>query len=622
MRILSLLCGVAVAALFISTPARTEEIQLVVTATRSPTPANDLPVRVDVISSQDIEALGLMTLTEAIGPNAVQAGGTGQQTSVFLRGTNSNHVLALLDGVRLNDSSTPTGGYDFGEDTLGALQSVEVLRGPTSSIYGADALGGVINLIPRRGGATAFNPYFELAGGSFATHRVLAGAAGTNNGLDYGVSVESFDTAGFDQTPSRFVLHTGERDAAEVQTGTLSARQRIGDFGVDALFRLRHSQADYDTFSGGASFDLRADSPNLTNDALQSAWRLGGDVRVGPMSIRLSGGQVRSDRSESDGGLETTSAVSRQTFADLTSRFVWRGTNLTLGFEAARDNIDTRPQFADPLSFAESRTAAYVIGESQLFDHLTATASVRADRYERFGTRTTYQIGATSRFDAFRLFGTYGTAFKAPSLSERFEQSFFNHGNPDLRPEDSRSWEIGGEWGSRGGLTFGGSFYQTRINDLIEYDFGALKNINVGRVAIDGVEARAEWAPADWASIRVSYDWTRARDANTGAELARRPEHSWRLDARMRPARGLGVALEWTYVGERRDVTYDDSGAFLNAAGRTPAFNVGAVSATYDIDPHAQIFARIDNISDVTYEQPAAFAGAPRSVIVGLRTRY
>ncbi len=170
-------------------------------------------------------------------------------------------------------------------------------------------------------------------------------------------------------------------------------------------------------------------------------------------------------------------------------------------------------------------------------------------------------------------------------------------------------------------LTFGASYYQTRVEDLIQFDFGSLKNINIGRADIDGAEAYADWSN-DWASLRVSYDWTQARNADTGEELIRRPEHSWRLDARLHPTRRFALALQWTYVGERRDVTYDDAGAFGSASGVVPSFNVGAIAATFDLDERAQVFARIDNVADERYEQPSAFVGSPRSVTVGLRARY
>lgn len=623
MRTPILLAGAALALSFgYAPPAAADDEVIIVTATRAPAPAQTLPTRVDVIDRADIEALNLVTLTGAIGPEAVQSGGAGQQTSLFLRGANSNHALALFDGVPLNDAASPNGAYDFGEDTLGGLERVEVLRGPASSVYGPDAIGGVVNMIPRRGGAGAFAPFFETAFGSLSTQRMLVGAAGSNGGFSYGLSAESFETHGFDQTPARFAAHTGDPDGASVQTGLVSMRQQFGALGVDALARVRRSRADYDTFSGGPFFDLRADDPGLSNQATQALWRIGGDAQLGTALVRLSGGQVRSDRSETDAGVETGAAAARQSFADLSARFEHGGASLTAGLSYARDDIHTRPQFADPLAAAEDRAAAYVVAQIPIADHVIATGSLRADHFESLGAHATYQLGAVAEFAPLRVFASYGTAFKAPSLSERYEVSFFNVGNPGLRPEDSRSWEAGADWRASDIVTFGASYYQTRIGDLIEYDFSQLKNVNVGRAAIDGAEAYVLLTPAANASLRIGYAWTDARNAESGQQLARRPRDAWRLEARWRFTGRLSAALQWTYVGARQDVIYDDSGAFTSASGRTPASNVGSVSATFDLDAHAQLFARIDNVSDEIYEQPSAFAGPPRTGTIGVRARF
>jgi vitamin B12 transporter len=221
-----------------------------------------------------------------------------------------------------------------------------------------------------------------------------------------------------------------------------------------------------------------------------------------------------------------------------------------------------------------------------------------------------------------RTFVSYGTAFKAPSLSERFETSVFNIGNPDLRPERSRSWEIGADWRVREWLGLGGSYYQTRITDLIEYDFAPRMNINVGAAEIDGAEAYVEATPTAWGFVRLAYAWTDARNGATGAPLARRPENTWRLETRISPTERASLALTWDFVGARTDVTYDGLGAFESGGGRAPGFALGALAAAYDITDHTALFARVDNLTDATYEQPAAFAGAARSVRVGMRASF
>jgi|CXWL01.1.fsa_nt_gi vitamin B12 transporter len=618
-----LLSTTALALIGLTSAAFAEDDDIVVTGVRTPTPIETLPARIDVIDRADIERQNLISLADAIGAQAVQAGGAGQQASLFLRGANSKHALALFDGMRINDASTPNAQYDFGLDTLGGIERVEVLRGPASSIYGSDAIGGVVNLIPRRGGETAFEPFFEASAGSFETRRVVAGAAGGIGAFEYGVSTELFDTEGHDLVPARFTTATGDADGATQRAFTLSARNDAGVFAFDALVRLRRADSEFDTFSGGAFFDLRADDPDLKGSNDQALWRLGAEMEAGTaLTFRLEGGEVRIEREEVDGGVVANAAESTQRFLDLSARYARDGVTLVAGAELRRDEIDTLPQFAAPLQVEEEQSAFYLNGQTRFAERFTATGSVRVDDTETFGAQTTYALGLVADLGALRAFASYGTAFKAPSLSERFELSLFNIGNPDLLAEESRSWELGADWAVFEGFSVGGSYYQTRIDDLIDYNFGTLQNVNVGEAAIDGAEAYVEAAPTRWAALRLAYAWTDARNEITGAPLARRPEHSWRAEARITPTDRLGLSLVWDFVGERTDVTYSNGGVFLSGNAPVESYNVGALAATYDLDDHAELFARVDNLTDESYEQPSAFAAAGRGARLGVRARF
>ncbi len=618
-----LLSTTALAIVGLAGAAFADNEDIVVTGVRAPTPLEALPARIDVIDREEIEARSLVSLADAIGTQAVQAGGAGQQTSAFLRGANSKHALALFDGMRVNDASTPNAQYDFGLDTLGGLDRVEVLRGPASAIYGSDAIGGVVNLIPRRGGESLFEPFVEAAAGSFETWRLLAGAAGGRGGFEYGVSAEVLDTEGHDLVPSRFATATGDPDGAHQRAFTFSARQDGGVFALDVLARTRQADAEFDTFSGGPFFDLRADDPDLEGGNDQTLWRLGAEMEaVRALTFRFEGGEVRTEREEVDGGVVANAAQSAQRFVGLNARYAHGGVSLAAGAELRRDEIDARPQFASPLAAAEEQSALYVSGQARFAERFTATASARIDETESFGSQSTYAFGIVGDFNWLRAFASYGTAFKAPSLSERFEVSLFNIGNPDLEAETSHSWEVGADWRVREGFAFGGSYYQTRIEDLIEYDFFALQNVNTGEASVEGAEAFLEANPTGWASVRLAYAWTDARNEVTGAMLARRPDSAWRVDARFTPTERLAVALSWDFVGERTDVTYSDAGSFMSGAAPVEAFNVGALAATFDLDERAQLFARVDNFTDEIYEQPAAFAAPPRGVTVGVRARF
>jgi vitamin B12 transporter len=614
-------CAALAAAFLLCPRAYAETDDIVVTATRTPTPRERLPARVERIDRDAMESAAMVTLPDALGADAVQAGGAGQQASLFLRGANSSHALALLDGVRLNDASTPNGQYDFGLDTLGGLERIEIVRGPASAIYGSDALGGAVNMIPRRGGDSA--GFGELALGSFDAVRALAGASGESGDLAYGLSAEHFRSEGHDLIPARMQTHTGDRDGAELSSATLSLRRDSGRFGFDALARARQTESAFDTFSGGVAFNLRADDPDLENRTQQYVWRMGADVQTTPaITMRLSGGQVQSDRVERDNGAETSAAQSARSFIDALAAYRRDALTLNAGLSFEQNAIDTRPPFAAPLSVNEDLGAAFLIGQFDWSENIALTGALRRDFYENFGAVTTYSAGAVAQFGALRVFASHGTAFKAPSLSERFETSAFSIANPDLDPEHSRSVELGADWALQATTKLGASLYSTRIRNLIQYDFARPGNINIGRAAIDGAEVFLEAAPVSWASLRLGYVWTDARNQISGARLARRPRHAWRLEATLTPTERIALNASWVFVGDRRDVTYNDAGAFASGSGLAPGYNLASAAATYQVSGSTSVFARISNLSDAAYEQPAAFASAPRDVQLGIRARF
>jgi vitamin B12 transporter len=601
--------------------------QIVVTTTRTPTPLNQLHARVEVIDRTDIEQQDLTTLPQALGSNAVQSGGVGATTSLFLRGANSNQTLSLFDGIRLNDPSVATGLYNFGHDTLGGLDRIEVVRGPLSTIYGSNAIGGAVNMIPRRGAASAFAPFGELEAGSFNTLRGLAGAAGTTGGLSYGASYEDYHTDGFDQIPDRIVGQTGEGEGADIQTWTGAARYETNRFGVDLIARRRDARVEYDT-----GFP-RAEDPSLYQKTGETLWRLGGDVAVtDALTVRLSGGQVDGRSEDFDFGAQIARNDFDRDFADFT--LGWRGSaalpaSATIGLSWEREHADVPGSpFSDPLNASQEHRAAYVVGQTAFGANLDATASARVDDYDGFGARGTYALGLVGHIGPARLYASYATAFRAPTLNERFASGPFNAPNPGLRPEVSHTWEIGADValarsGGRDMLTLGAAYYQTRVSDLIEYDFLSLQNVNINRASLDGVETYLRFTPVSWGFLRVAYDFTDARDLSTlgHPQLLRRPRNLWKLEGEAHPTERLGVHASWTWVGEREDFAFDDLGNGAFDPSFVPGYDVGTIAVTYDANSRVQLFARVENVTDQHYEPTSGYAAAPRSAFVGVRAR-
>lgn len=606
-----------------------EDNPIVVTATRRPTPLRSLPadiVVIDIDAARDRGALSLdAALADVSGLQVVRSGPVGQQASVFSGGSESNHTLVLFDGVRINDPAAPEGLFDAGQDTLGDASRIEVLQGPMSALYGSDALGGVINVLPRRGGDGAFNLRLEAAVGSFETVNALAGADGMQGRLRYAVSAEAYATDGYDVTPERVSTFTGEEDGAEMTTLTGVFDFALNDtFGLDLLVRQRESRADYDP----ASFPPPNFNEQLTDDADaeiaqndSALWRLGATWKASEaLSLRASGGVVETDRVASDAGVATDVFHGERRFADVTADWqIGNAIGLVLGATTEEEEIEA-VQFGSPLAGTQAHWGAYAAAQATRggFDF---TAALRHDDHDGFGAAQTWRVGAAYHVtDDARIYAAAGTSFRAPSLYERFV--FF--GNPALEPEEGQSAEIGADarfalFGREDGLEFGALYRRSTIDNLIAFN-SFFSYDNVDKAEIDFAEARIGLQPLAWLSAQLTYANTDARDATTDEQLRRRPRHAW--SAALTAEHGaVSGQVSLRQIGSRQDIVYDDAG-FFQGVGGVVAYDVVHASAAWRTSERIRLFLAADNVLDETYEPANGFAGAPRSVTFGIRAHY
>jgi vitamin B12 transporter len=598
---------------------------VVVTATRRPTPIEALPADIVVIDADAARERGEITLDTALaqvrGLQVVRSGPIGQQASVFSGGADSNQTLVLFDGVRLNDPAAPEGLFDAGLDTLGDAARIEVVQGPMSALYGSDALGGVVNVLSRRGGPGAFNPRLEAAAGSFGTLTASLGADGTLWRLRYAVSGEGYASDGYDVTPERAATHTGEKDGAEMNTLTGVFDLALTDaFALDLLFRKREARADYDpaNFPPPTFNEQLTDDPDAEIAQNDSAlWRLGGDWDVSEaLSLRASGGVVETDRIAKDGGFVTDVFHGERRFADVSADWEIGAVALVLGASSEEESIEAM-QFGSPIDASQEHWGVFAGAQASL-GQIDLTGAVRRDDYDGFGASDTWRIGAAYRLlDHARIHAAYGTSFRAPSLYERFV--FF--GNPTLTPEQGKSWEVGADahfalFGREDGFVLGALYRHSEIDDLIAFDSG-FSYANIDQAEIDFAQARAEIRPLSWLTAQLSYDNTDARDAATDAALRRRPRHAWNaaLIADHGPFNGQ---ISWRQVGARDDIMYGDDGFFLGV-GRAEAYEVVRASAGWQTSEHVRLYVAADNLTDDAYEPANGFAGAPRNVLFGVR---
>ena len=613
-----------------------------VTATRAPLPVARTPAGVTVIDRAEIVRRGYRDLTDALsavpGLNVVRQGGPGGSASVFMRGTNSNHVLVLRDGMPINDASTSNGLFNFGIDMLADVERIEIVRGPMSGLYGSGAIGGVINLISRRGRGKPGIEAEGTVGVPRSAHGI--GYAGGEAGMaDFAFTVESASTRGDNVIPDRVRTSRGERDGFRSTVATVHlGLTPVEGTRLSAFLRSRTSTYGYDNINYPAF-----DDPNQTGNDENLTWRIGGQTTLfgGAWQSGLFLGQSRDDRHYTN-----LLDADDPNFGEDDSRYRGRRLDLqwnntvglpdfgavqdvavTFGYEHIRDSAEVRLRdsgFAQDMDHTASADAGHAGVTGTLFERLTLTGHVRYEDTEDAGDATTWRTGAVLDLPELRsrLHAAYGTGFRAPSLFDRYGVSNFGfRGNPDLRPEKSKSWEVGFKTDIARGVAFGVTYFDTRVRNLIQTtaDFSSMEN--VGRAKMRGVESELTVSVADWLDAHLAYTWTDARNAETDTRLLRRPEHQVSMKLDVRPLPQMVIAPEVIFMGRFRDALVDDDG-YPAGQGSARSGTVVNIAASYDLTESVTLLLRGRNLTGSDFEPASGFALPGTSVSAGARVRF
>lgn len=610
--------------------------QVVVTATRIETPAREVASSVTVIAGADLDRTKAMTVLEALrdvaGLAAIANGGPGSAASIFLRGANSEHVLVMLDGVELNDPMNPSRSFDFAHLGLDNVERVEVLRGPQSTLYGSDALGGVINILTRRGQG---RPRLSLTAQS--------GSYGTlSNGLDFGGSTGAFHySLGLSQVATRGFSASSAAYAGNAEKDgyrNLSLAGRVGlalESGLEAdlMVRAVSAQTDLDNFGGPGG-----DDPNSTQR--YGALVLRGQARAlfagGRWEQKLGLSYVRSERDHDNpvDGLHPFDAE-KGTYKSDRAVIDWQHNvflapshTLTFGVDISREQGESQYTSWSAYGPYDSpfprRTAdqagIYVQDQLKIADRFFATVGARLDRHSRAGTALTYRLAPAYFVEATqtRLKATFGTGFKSPSLYQLYAPGTFwgPIGNAALKPDESRGWDAGVDQLFLGGaLTAGVTYFQDDFRNLIDFDFSR-GYINIGRARTRGVEVFAEAKSADGILGRVSYTSLEAKDLDKGAALLRRP--NTRLTARIDVPflRRISAGVSAAYTGARHDKDFSSWEA--RDVVLAPYVLLDA-SLSYHLGAETRLFLRLDNILNAKYETVYGYGTARFSVYGGIK---
>jgi vitamin B12 transporter len=605
---------------------------VVVTATRVPTPSEEVATSVTVITGDDLERRQSRSLADALrdvpGLNLVQSGSAGGTAQVFMRGANANHTKVLIDGMPVNNPGDLNGVFDFGPVLAADIERIEVLRGPQSGLYGSDAIGGVVNIITRKGSGP-LRVTGSVEGGSFETFNQQATASGSLSRFNYAVTAAHAYVGGVPVTPLNLIPPGRERIDDNYENSTFSTKlgaDLTENFGVSLVAR-------YSDIRLGVTTDDLSVFPSVPNSGQSRSetrqFFTRGEGRAtfldGALEQRVGVGYVdyrdRFANFDSVAGalLPPTYTRSDRTRVDwLSTAHVTADQVVLLGLEREREALRD-----SPISASNTNNAGFAELQSGFSDRLFTSATVRVDGNERFGTVATWRIAPAYLIpeSGTKLKGSVGTGFKAPTLTQLFVDfapfNFF--ANPNLQPERSFGWDAGFEQAAlEKKVAFGATYFHNDFDDLIVTNATGTSFENRPKATSYGVESFAAYRPIDPLSFRADYTFTLAQDDTTHEELRRRPHHKASLTADWRPTAGSSLSATALYVGARVDGNRDFSIQRLTASSYTLLNLAGSI----EIVDGLAAFGRIENALDRRYEDPTGLQRPGLGIYAGLKIAF
>ncbi|MXW46693.1 MAG: TonB-dependent receptor [Gammaproteobacteria bacterium] len=581
---------------------------IVVTATRLEQTAAEAGATVRVIDAARLEDLGFNHAVDAIsttpGVTINQNGAFGGSASVRIRGASSDQTLVLIDGVAVNDPSSPGGGFNFARLDTEHIERIEILSGPQSTLWGTDAIGGVVSIVTKRPGKGLNGSLFGQAG-SFDTFRGGASVSHGGDAGDFRLAATQLTTRGISKADER----NGNTENDGFDSLTMSAKAGLNlprAARLDTSLLWNDAQAEFDSFRSGAEGSV-GDGDEVSETMERSAHvALTAPLFDGRLDNRLLVGRAEIERHNLTNGFTSFDAMGERTL------FRYQGTleidprnTLAAGAEREKSTANAHRSVL---------TGLFALYEFRPGDRLTLTGGVRSDDHDRFGSETTARLAASYRpSPRVTLRGSWGQGFKAPTI---FQSTFFCCGataaNESLRPEHSNGMEAGLDWKSAAGRVEAGiTLFRQDTEDMINFSFSVGGYENIARVESQGIEVSASWTFNEYFEVRADYAWIDAAEGN-GNPLLRLPRHSATLLMGFDPPGAFSGTLLLRYNG----LEPDRGGVELDAWTRLD-FN-----ARYELSDRFEVYGRIENLFDTHYQQILGYGTPGRSVSVGARWQY
>jgi vitamin B12 transporter len=588
--------------------------EITITATRISTSPEKTSSSATVINSDEIARSQQTFVSDVLrgepGVDVVTTGQPGSQTQVFLRGASPDGTLVLIDGIPVNNAFNNS--FDFSTLPVNNIERIEILRGPQSTLYGSEALGGVINIVTKTGGGPPT--------GSLQT--------------EYG-SFDSLLTRGTFSASEGKLSFSGDGSFHSTDNDRInSAYQGInfsGHLGYQINDWLKASLlTTYLKSSDGSPNDIYTDDPtaNLKNENYLVGLTLEADPfdwwnsKLTMSHSHERGNYNQPANAENFDTSDFSQTVAQRDRVDFQNIFTLNEQNkILVGGTFEDDSAD----YSDDGTYGLSALANTIDTESAYaqYDYLpcervTLTTGGRVDTSSAFGAHETYQFGG--RFTApktetiFRA--NVGTGFRAPSISDLYYPNF---GNPNLKPEESFGWDVGFEQPLLDGkILFGTTFFHNDYDNLIQ--FSGVTPENIGRARTFGLENFASWTPLTNLTVRAAYTWLDTKDLDTGAELIRRPQNSGSLDLDWKICPRLDVTAHALFTGDRTDNNYDNISA--PPVVTMPSYTKVDLGLNCRVSKNFSIYGRVENLTDEHYQEAYGFPALGRFFAAGLTARF
>ena len=590
---------------------------VVISASRIEQPIHRIGSSVSVLAADELLERGVRFVADALleVPSLIVSsqGPRGSMTQIRVRGNEANHVLILIDGMRVSNAST--GEYDLANLNLDAVDKIEVLLGSQSTLYGSDAIAGVINIITRKG-QEGFGGHISAGIGSEKTRTGTAQLSGADQGWHYSLTANRYLTDGISAASE--ANGNSEKDDYDTSSLNLKAGYDHDQFQSWITYNYEDSRYDFDSddYATGMAIDETANRQWGTNSAL--AWTLSI-----PLFDQRMSNQLQLSKIDNDLELYSVFFGYGSTYETETDRISleYQGSfklneNNTLQFGAERFKEDL-------LAVGYSRFDASAVQKGAYLQWLTSLSGLdlslgsRWDNHEEFGTHQTYRLTANYPLtENIRVHGSHSTGFKAPSLQELYDTSF--GGNPDLKPEESTSSEIGIEYRTDSYHT-SLTLFKQKIDNLIRYvgTYPTGVNQNVDSADSKGIELSAgiSWDELQIDAAISKVDSTETQDGVTRSRI-RVPEWSGHILASYYLTQGR-IWAQALYRDDRRDVNFaTQEDVILKDYW---LFNLGA---SYELADNLTLTGRIDNLTDKRYEEIYSYGTRGRTGMVTVDWRF